>query len=73
MSFLVKINNCFANSSLKKKQTNCTPILILFSYFFFLCSFKNRPNINFDDVNTEADEEFEMQPDTTGTLEYPIK
>jgi len=35
--------------------------------------FKNRPNINFDDVNVEADEEFEMQPDLTGTLEYPIK
>ncbi|GBN53484.1 PITH domain-containing protein 1 [Araneus ventricosus] len=35
--------------------------------------FKNRPNINFDDVNTEADEEFEMQPDLDGTLEYPVK
>ncbi len=29
--------------------------------------------MNFDDVNTEADQEFEIMRDTNGTLEYTIK
>lgn len=45
-------------------------IILILKYFG---RFKNRPNINFDDVTVEADDEFEMQPDLTGTLEYPIK
>jgi hypothetical protein len=29
--------------------------------------------MNFDDVNTEADQEFEIVRDMNGTLEYTIK
>ena len=29
--------------------------------------------MNFDDVNIEADQEFEIMRDTNGTLEYTIK
>ena len=29
--------------------------------------------MNFDDVNIEADQEFEVMPDPNGTLEYIIK
>jgi len=35
--------------------------------------YKNRPNMNFDDVNIEADQEFEVMRDPNGTLEYIIK
>ncbi len=29
--------------------------------------------MNFDDVNVEADQEFELMRDTNGSLEYTIK
>lgn len=41
-------------------------LLLLFSY-------KNREHMTFDDVGMVADQEFELQPDPTGTLEYTTK
>jgi hypothetical protein len=35
--------------------------------------YKNRPEMTFDDSSSEADQEFEMQPDSVGTLEYVTK
>lgn len=35
--------------------------------------YKNRPDMSFDDVSAEADQEFEIMQDQTGTLEYPLK
>nr|CAD7196894.1 unnamed protein product [Timema douglasi]CAD7571577.1 unnamed protein product [Timema californicum] len=35
--------------------------------------FKNRPHMTFDDVNANPEQEFELHPDTTGSLEYPVK
>ncbi|CAD5111603.1 DgyrCDS898 [Dimorphilus gyrociliatus] len=35
--------------------------------------FKNRPQMTFDDVRGQADEEFDMQPDHSGILEYSTK
>lgn len=35
--------------------------------------FKNRPRMTFDDVTVPADQEFEMQPDINGSLEYSTK
>ncbi|XP_049799431.1 PITH domain-containing protein GA19395 [Schistocerca nitens] len=35
--------------------------------------YKNRPNMSFDDVSAEPDQEFELHPDQNGTLEYSIK
>jgi len=35
--------------------------------------YKNRPDMSFDDVAVEADQEFEIMQDNTGTLEYPLK
>lgn len=35
--------------------------------------FKNRPHMTFDDVEVEADQEFEMHSDENGTLEYPTR
>ncbi|CAM1303782.1 PITHD1 (predicted) [Pycnogonum litorale] len=35
--------------------------------------FKNRPSMTFDSVGADSDQEFELQPDPTGILEYPIK
>lgn len=35
--------------------------------------FKNRPHMTFDDASGEADQEFDLQPDHTGTLEYHTK
>ncbi|KAG1654558.1 PITH domain-containing protein 1 [Nymphon striatum] len=35
--------------------------------------FKNRPNMSFDSVEVEADQEFDMQPDSTGVIEYKTK
>ena len=32
--------------------------------------FKNRPNMTFDDAEGKADQEFDMQPDHQGILEY---
>lgn len=32
--------------------------------------FKNRPKMTFDDTSVTADQEFELHPDATGTLEY---
>lgn len=29
--------------------------------------------MSFDDVSLEADQEFEIMQDNTGTLEYPLK
>ncbi|XP_045772875.1 PITH domain-containing protein CG6153 isoform X4 [Maniola jurtina] len=35
--------------------------------------FKNKPNMTFDDVSMEPDQEFELQKDTEGILEYNPK
>ncbi|KAI7690185.1 hypothetical protein SSS_00123 [Sarcoptes scabiei] len=35
--------------------------------------YKNRPDMTFDDVVAEADQEFEIMQDQTGSLEYPLK
>lgn len=35
--------------------------------------FKNRPRMTFDDARAEPEQEFELHPDNTGTLEYPVK
>lgn len=35
--------------------------------------FKNRESMTFDDVSTEADQEFEMQKDPEGLMEYSTK
>lgn len=32
--------------------------------------FKNRPKLTFDDVSVHADQEFDLQPDHNGVLEY---
>lgn len=35
--------------------------------------FKNRPRMTFDGATVKADEEFELERNPTGDLEYPIK
>jgi len=35
--------------------------------------YKNKGHMSFDDVKCEADQEFELTRDTTGTMEYPVK
>merc|ERR1712080_52676 len=35
--------------------------------------FKNRPHMTFDDAASAADQEFDLQPDHTGSLEYLTK
>jgi PITH domain len=35
--------------------------------------FKNRPKMTFDDVTAKADQEFELEQDVTGSLEYSTK
>ncbi|XP_046326654.1 PITH domain-containing protein 1-like [Haliotis cracherodii] len=35
--------------------------------------FKNRPGMTFDDVNIEAEQEYELHPDPEGMLEYATK
>lgn len=35
--------------------------------------FKNRPKMTFDDVNAKADQEFELEQDLTGSIEYSTK
>ncbi|XP_014672731.1 PREDICTED: PITH domain-containing protein CG6153-like, partial [Priapulus caudatus] len=35
--------------------------------------YKNRPHMTFDDVTVAPDQEFEMQPDYEGVLEYATK
>ncbi|CAG9798770.1 unnamed protein product [Chironomus riparius] len=35
--------------------------------------FKNRPKMTFDDVNIKADEEFALERDLTGSIEYSTK
>lgn len=39
----------------------------------YVCRFKNRPRMTFDDVGVEAEQEFELQVDSSGTLEYGTK
>jgi hypothetical protein len=50
---------------------------VLMKTFCFLIQlfyrFKNKPNMNFDDTSIEADQEFELYRDNTGTIEYPTK
>ena len=41
------------------------------NYLFF--RFKNKPNMSFDDVGMEAEQEFELFPDPQGMLEYSTK
>jgi len=43
-----------------------------YSHPSYVKLFKNRPNMSFDDVQTEADQEFEVQRDDIGALEYPV-
>ena len=40
---------------------------------FLLCGYKNRPNMTFDDTGAEADQEFDLNPDHSGVLEYKTK
>jgi hypothetical protein len=35
--------------------------------------YKNRPHMTFDDVGAPAEQEFDLHPDNTGTLEYSTK
>ncbi len=35
--------------------------------------FKNRPNMSFDDARATPDQEFDLQPDYKGELEYNTK
>ena len=35
--------------------------------------YKNRPHMTFDDVAAPAEQEFDLHPDNTGTLEYSTK
>ncbi|KDR10778.1 PITH domain-containing protein GA19395 [Zootermopsis nevadensis] len=35
--------------------------------------YKNRPHMTFDDVSAPVDQEFDLHPDNTGTLEYSTK
>ncbi|XP_013405040.1 PITH domain-containing protein 1 [Lingula anatina] len=35
--------------------------------------YKNRPQMSFDDTGVEADQEFQVTPDSTGVVEYPTK
>lgn len=42
-------------------------------HFWCVCSYKNRPDMTFDDVACEADQEFEMHPDSSGSIEYITK
>ncbi|XP_076319076.1 PITH domain-containing protein 1 isoform X1 [Tachypleus tridentatus] len=35
--------------------------------------FKNRPHLSFDNVSSEAHQEFELHPDPSGTIEYSTK
>lgn len=35
--------------------------------------FKNRPQMTFDDARATPEQEFELQPDASGSLEYPVR
>ncbi|XP_065280940.1 PITH domain-containing protein CG6153 isoform X2 [Dermacentor albipictus] len=35
--------------------------------------FKNRPQMTFDDARAMPEQEFELQPDASGSLEYPVR
>ncbi|XP_075525962.1 PITH domain-containing protein CG6153 isoform X3 [Dermacentor variabilis] len=35
--------------------------------------FKNRPRMTFDDARAMPEQEFELQPDASGSLEYPVR
>lgn len=37
------------------------------------CRYKNRPHMTFDDVGAPEEQEFDLHPDNTGTLEYSTK
>ncbi|XP_076319077.1 PITH domain-containing protein GA19395 isoform X2 [Tachypleus tridentatus] len=39
----------------------------------FNIPFKNRPHLSFDNVSSEAHQEFELHPDPSGTIEYSTK
>lgn len=43
------------------------------NYYIFRFRFKNRPKMTFDDTASTADQEFELQTDVSGTLEYSTK
>ena len=65
--------------NLIRQEYDCTTISLFVTKIVFkfvldlMFRYKNRPNMNFDDVNTEADQEFEVMRDPNGTLEYIIK
>lgn len=58
-------------------QQKCVCMYNLSNYnnilFRIYSRFKNRPHMTFDDVTVPADQEFEMQPDINGSLEYSTK
>lgn len=51
--------------------------LTFVSLISFTCQqiyrYKNRPHMTFDDVAAPAEQEFDLHPDNTGTLEYSTK
>lgn len=51
--------------SLTRKQTGQVEI--------WTCRFKNRPHMTFDDIHAAPEQEFEMQMDANGSLEYSTK
>ena len=42
-------------------------------HFILIFSYKNRPKMSFDDTGQHCDEEFDLQPDYIGELEYNTK
>jgi len=39
----------------------------------YICRFKNRPPMGFDELGGEAEQVLELAHDATGHLEYPVK
>ena len=62
-------------------DADCTPgreprsVAASYCVLLLFCDdrYKNRPEMTFDDAGCEADQEFEMHSDTTGSLEYVTK
>ena len=44
-----------------------------FSTALYICRFKNRPPMGFDELGGEAEQVLELAHDPTGHLEYPVK
>lgn len=41
--------------------------------FLFVCRYKNRPNMTFDEAGSEPDQQFELTRDEVGVVEYTVK